>query len=149
MLFKRKPPVWQWDDRFSIHLHFDLGPAPNYLFTYIIPSDHYAHLIAGSWNLYTVNLGTSRQVRLICWRGQRQLYAAAFGRSWPADNSVTESFGLVGFPQTPLVAPNHIINQMIPYCYLYPGDRLTCQIINPSLGDMLIALHLTFKFWNV
>lgn len=149
MLFKRKLPVWQWDDRFGIYLHFDPGPAPDYLFTYTIPSDRYVQLIAGSWFIYTVVGGTNRQVRLYAWRGQRWLYAPVFGRNTPAGNQITEHFGMAGFPQTALIPPNAIINQLIPNCYLYPDDRITIELINPTTLDMIGAFHLTFKYWNV
>ena len=149
MLFKRKPPVWQWDDRFSIHLHYDSGPASNFLFTYIIPYDHYAHLIAGSWYLYLANTGTPRQARCLAWRGHRYLYAVAFGQQRPADTHITEHFGGLGYPVSDLVAPPAIIRSMIPYCYLHPGDRITVELINPNVTDLFLSLHLTFKFWNV
>lgn len=148
MLFRRKPPVWQWDDRFSLHVHHDDRTAPCHHYTYTIPYDHHAHLIAGAWHVMTAIGGTPRQVRLFCWRGQIQLYCAVLGRQWAASQNVQENFGTYGYPTSYLIPPNAVISSMIPHCLLHPGDRITVDLINPQALDDLSNLYLTFKFWN-
>ena len=149
MLFRRKPPVWQWDDRFSIFVHHHDATAPAHHYDYTIPFDHYAHLIAGSWHLTTCAGGADRQVRLLCWRGQYQLYAPAFGNSWAPSKVVQENFGLSATQQETAVAPVSIIIQSIPNAYLHPGDRITLDLINAGGTCHVANLYLTFKFWNV